>query len=470
MVEHQLILFGPPGTSKSHRARTEKARILGENTQIVPVAFHPDYSYGEFVARLMPRTRGNQIEYSVHAGPFLQALALSYSYQLQAHDGGDVRNVVLLVDEINRGNCAEIFGDVFQLLDRDDEGWSSYSIRASDLILDALNAELERVLGHESPFPELNQRLTDTLKQRELCLPPNLIMIGTMNTSDESVYFMDSAFKRRWHFEFCAEEFNDQVPTSQRNALMPAAQHLTWETFVTALNQFIRDRCTAPRLDDKLVGPWFIKARRESDKTLAEVYPDELAKLIAATSMIGDPASGVRQSRAFDTDLKSLAQKMSDANRERLFEEGGHEEKAELKFTRIRSSSGHANQYYCSKTSPKKFKSDTKGLIIEDYLEQLAGFKLRFEKHHIERADIVGKLFLYLWDNVFDRDRSPLCTLLGAEQRELRTFGQFAKRVDNFITRLCPVTAPDMETLLSAAFKEAALVSADDQLPTLDEA
>jgi hypothetical protein len=249
---------------------------------------------------------------------------------------------------------------------------------------------------------------------------------------------------------------------------MPSAHHLTWETFVTALNQFIRDRCTAPRLDDKLVGPWFIKGRREPDRTLADVYPKELNKLIAATGMIGDPASGVRQSRAFDDDLKTLADKMSEANRKRLLKEGGHDPKAELKFTRIRSSSGHANQYYCSKTSPKKFKSDTKGLIIEDYLEQLARFKLHSEVHRIERADIVGKLFLYLWDNVFDRDRSPLCTLLAIEQRELRTFGQFATRVDEFIKCLCP--PPDIHELLSAAFVEAALDLEDDALPASDEA
>ncbi len=468
MVEHQLILFGPPGTSKSHRARTTKAEALGvDDAQIVPVAFHPDYSYGEFVARLMPRTRENQIEYRVHAGPFLRALALAYIHLPQASNGQAPQNVLLLVDEINRGNCAEIFGDVFQLLDRDDEGWSSYAISVSDLVIDALEAELA-LLGHNSPFPDLNKRLADTLKQRQLCLPPNLIMIGTMNTSDESVYFMDSAFKRRWHFEFCAEEFSNDVPASQKKALMPSAHHLTWETFVTALNQFIRDRCTAPRLDDKLVGPWFIKGRREPDRTLADVYPKELNKLIAATGMIGDPASGVRQSRAFDDDLKTLADKMSEANRKRLLKEGGHDPKAELKFTRIRSSSGHANQYYCSKTSPKKFKSDTKGLIIEDYLEQLATFKLHSEVHRIERADIVGKLFLYLWDNVFDRDRSPLCTLLAIEQRELRTFGQFATRVDEFIKCLCP--PPDIHELLSAAFVEAALDLEDDALPASDEA
>ena len=468
MVEHQLILFGPPGISKSHRARTTKARVLGVNsTQIVPVAFHPDYSYGEFVARLMPRTRENQIEYRVHAGPLLRALALSYSHQPQEDNAQEAQNVLLLVDEINRGNCAEIFGDVFQLLDRDDEGWSSYAISVSDLVIDALEAELA-LLGHISPFPDLNRRLADALKQRQLCLPPNLFMIGTMNTSDESVFFMDSAFKRRWHFEFCAEAFNDEVPTSQSKALMPSTHHLTWETFVTALNQFIRDRCTAPRLDDKLVGPWFIKARREPDKTLAEVYPGELARLVATTSMIGDPASGVKQSRAFDDDLLELATKMSKANRKRLLDEGGHEPDAELKFKRIRSNSGHANQYYCSKTSPKKFKSDTKGLIIEDYLEQLAKFKLRFEVHHIQRADIVGKLFLYLWDNVFDRDRTPLCSLLEIEPRELRTFGQFAKRADEFITCLCP--PPDIHELLSAAFADAAFNSEDDGLTTSGEA
>lgn len=438
MVEHQLILFGPPGTSKSHRARVEKANSLGvDNARIVPVTFHPDYSYGEFVARLLPRTQDRQIEYHVQAGPFIRALAMAFSYQLQAFNGQELQNVVLLLDEINRGNCSEIFGDVFQLLDRDDEGWSSYEISVSDLVLEALEAELERVLGYSKPFPELTERLAQSLSRRQLCLPPNLHMIGTMNTSDESIYFMDSAFKRRWHFEFCPEGF-DQVPPEQRDALMPSASALTWQTFVTALNRFIRERCTAPKLDDKLVGPWFIKARRRIDKrALAHVYPKRLATLEASASKVGT-LIGVQESKTFDENLKALADELSESDQKRLLEHGGYDKSAQLKFTKIRSESGHANPYYCSGKGIKKFRSNEKGLTIEDYLKTLAKFELEKLSHHIDRSDIVGKLFFYLWDNVFDRDKSPLCTLLGLEHQQLRTFGQFVVQAERFVECLCP--------------------------------
>lgn len=459
MVEHQLILFGPPGTSKSHRARVEKAKDLGvDKARIVPVTFHPDYSYGEFVARLLPKAQSGQIEYHVHAGPFLRALALAYKYQLRAYHGEVLQNVVLLVDEINRGNCAEIFGDVFQLLDRDEEGWSSYEISVSCLILDALEAELEHLLGDSQPFSELPNRLAESLKLRHLCLPPNLHMIGTMNTSDESIYFMDSAFKRRWHFEFCPEGF-EHVPSEQRDALMPSKGLLTWQTFVTALNQFIRERCTAPRLDDKLVGPWFIKARCKVFKQpLVEAYSDILKTLEGCASTFGTYSVGVKQSKKFDEHLKALSEELSETDRKRLLEHGGYDESAKLKFTKIRTESGHANPYYCS--GAKKFKSDEKGLIIEDYLKELFAFELQTSSHHIEQKDIVGKLFFYLWDNVFDRDRSPLCTLLGLEHQQLRTFGQFVEQADRFIRCLCPESI-SVQTLPGVEFDRELDISAE---------
>ncbi|RMV68143.1 ATPase associated with various cellular activitie [Pseudomonas coronafaciens pv. atropurpurea] len=460
MVEHQSILFGPPGTSKSHRARAEKALALGvDKARIVPLTFHPDYSYGEFVARLLPTTnKSGQIEYHVHAGPFIRALAMAFAYQLQDSAGQVPKNVVLLLDEINRGNCAEIFGDVFQLLDRDESGWSSYEISVSELVLCAFKAELERVLGHSWPYPELTDKLQTCLELRQLCLPPNLHMIGTMNTSDESIFFMDSAFKRRWHFEFCAEGFA-QVPAEQRDALMPWGRGLTWQTFVNALNRFIRERCTAPRLDDKLVGPWFVKARCRIDKqTLLQAHPAHLAALEASASKFGDMISGVPESRAFDEQHRLLAEELSETDKQRLLKHGGYDKSAELKFTAIRSGSGVANDYYCSNRSRKKYKSDDTGLIVEDYLQTLSVFEVGIASYHIERTDIVGKLFFYLWDNVFDRDKSPLCNLLDLKHQELRTFGQFADQAEQFVERLCagPVeaTVPPGEKAASAPAKE----------------
>ena len=110
--------------------------------------------------------------------------------------------MLLAIDEINRGNCAQIFGDMFQLLDRDAEGWSQYAIDLSDLHRAALETELERLGKTLADLPEKSpSRSTPRAFPASLRLPPQLSLIGTMNTSDESVYYMDTAFKRRWDFE-----------------------------------------------------------------------------------------------------------------------------------------------------------------------------------------------------------------------------------------------------------------------------
>ena len=107
--------------------------------------------------------------------------------------------MLLAIDEINRGNCAQIFGDMFQLLDRDAEGWSQYAIDLSDLHRAALETELERLGKTLADLPE--SRRLGRRQGHSRIAAPQLSLIGTMNTSDESVYYMDTAFKRRWDFE-----------------------------------------------------------------------------------------------------------------------------------------------------------------------------------------------------------------------------------------------------------------------------
>lgn len=412
---HQLILFGPPGTSKSHTAKRVKAVALGADDPIA-ITFHPEFSYGEFVARLLPISKGGKIEYRVQAGPFLRALARAYAYP--------VKNVVLLIDEINRGNCAEIFGDVFQLLDREPDGSSSYPIDVSELAIEALRQELER-LGHaESGW---RAEIAGLIEQRKLSLPANLYMIATMNTSDESIYFMDTAFKRRWHFEFMPTGFKD-VPESQRKALMcDMRSPYTWERFLDALNSFIVEHCTAPKLDDKLVGPWFIKPTfRKATGVAAAV-----AELKRLAPSVGEYNAGGDNSVKFEAALLDFA-RTSGVEKD-ILEFARYKEEAVRKLERIDHKDG---RFYKSR---KQFTKPTEGkLLIETFVEELEEFLERPE-HVIERSDIVGKLFLYLWDNVFDRDKGPLAQFLGVERSALRTFGQFAERADDFVERMCRV-------------------------------
>ena len=118
----QLIIFGSPGTGKSHHIKNEILSELGAEETHIRTVFHPDYTYGDFMGKLMPLTdrADKRVTYNFYAGPFLKALAAAYRNWLDAERGEqEPQHVALVVDEINRGNSAAIFGTVFQLLDRD---------------------------------------------------------------------------------------------------------------------------------------------------------------------------------------------------------------------------------------------------------------------------------------------------------------------------------------------------------------
>ncbi|APA71022.1 McrB family protein [Janthinobacterium sp. 1_2014MBL_MicDiv] len=419
VAPHQLILFGPPGTSKSYTAKHVKVKDL--EAQLVPVAFHPEFSYGEFVARLLPMSVDGKIHYKVHAGPFLRALALAYA------DGE--RNVVLLIDEINRGNCAEIFGDTFQLLDRDDDGRSCYEIVVSELTIGALRQELD-ALGHDNG--KWSAPLKQLMAARQLKLPANLYLIGTMNTSDESIYFMDSAFKRRWNFEFLSCGFDD-VPAEQRDARLFGPHSMyTLKQFVDALNRFIVENCSAPKLDDKLVGPWFIKAQKAPLDCSAD-----LAQLKEMAPQVAIYNYGADHSRKFEQALLAFAAKMGGAMQQKVHDLAGYQPSQGPSVLK-KIAADPVSHYYKSK-SRKNFEPSSDGpVLIEDFVIALESCIAEQQlAPRIAKGDVVGKLFLYLWDNVFDRDKTPLCKRLNLERNAMRTFGQFVAHADDFIARLC---------------------------------
>ena len=134
-IPRQLILFGSPGTGKSYHITDELLPKIGiegdespeDSPHAMRVVFHPEYSYGDFMGKLMPLTKEGQVQYNFYAGHFMQALAQAYQNILEAGSVREAQNVALVIEEINRGNSAAIFGTAFQLLDRtpDDktDGW-----------------------------------------------------------------------------------------------------------------------------------------------------------------------------------------------------------------------------------------------------------------------------------------------------------------------------------------------------------
>lgn len=282
----QKILFGSPGTGKSHK--TDRYLIpdvlnITSSENKVKTVFHPEYSYGDFMGKLVPQTRGERVNYTFFEGHFLMALSKAYRRLLDAYkDGeliGEVKNVVLVIDEINRGNSAAIFGTIFQLLDREDDGWSSYSINITELemlkLLKLLGIQ-EKPLAKEEfefQFPGESHWVKDytvfqnrvdvlnlDLKNRAIRIPPNLSIIGTMNTSDNSIYFMDSAFKRRWDWEFIdinppSDDYFENIDKELREI-----DRDYWIRFVDSVNHFIKSHADKiRRIEDKQIGYYFIK-------------------------------------------------------------------------------------------------------------------------------------------------------------------------------------------------------------------
>lgn len=205
----QQFFYGAPGTGKSHKIKEylDKNDVSKEN--IFRTTFHPNSDYATFVGAYKPimtkqyryNDSGIKITYkedddlvqAKKSAPIVDR-TIEYGYVPQAFLNAYVRayqteeDVFLIIEEINRGNCAQIFGDLFQLLDRGGDGKSSYTIKAGADI----KTYLEEKLGSE------NEGITNG----ELCLPNNLHILATMNTSDQSLFPIDSAFKRRWDWKY----------------------------------------------------------------------------------------------------------------------------------------------------------------------------------------------------------------------------------------------------------------------------
>ena len=209
--------------------------------------FHPDTDYASFVGCYKPSMNDGVIEYSFTPQVFTNAYIAAWE--------NTKKPVYLVIEEINRGNCAQIFGDLFQLLDRDKvTGKSEYPIKADkDLV-----AHIEKVLGagHEG------------IKNGELCLPPNLIIYATMNTSDQSLFPMDSAFKRRWDWEYVPINYSKDIDSGKFIIEIDDATKYSWVEFLESVNDKIYD---ATNSEDKQMGNFFIKKSVKANEFVNKV-------------------------------------------------------------------------------------------------------------------------------------------------------------------------------------------------------
>ena len=271
----QQIFYGAPGTGKSHRINEE---TKGES--VIRTTFHPDSDYSTFVGAYKP-TMGllpicdelgqpmkigstvlhkEQIIYEFVDQAFLQAYVNAWKFY--AENVETTKKQYLVIEEINRGNCAQIFGDLFQLLDRNDYGFSVYPI----------NADKDMKKQLEKAFKDVNIGNADSINQHYkgrnvvkevldgdiLLLPNNLYIWATMNTSDQSLFPIDSAFKRRWEWQYMpiGKGF-DKNGQEIKWAIEGATQKYDWWSFLEKINTQVGE---ATQSEDKKLGFFFCKA------------------------------------------------------------------------------------------------------------------------------------------------------------------------------------------------------------------
>lgn len=255
-LSRQIIYYGAPGTGKSHKIKKQLDGISKEN--IFRTTFHPDSDYSTFVGAYKP-TKAKKPLYGLNGGLTvrlndgnndLEEDIITYKFIPQAFLNAYIRayqtdgNVYLIIEEINRGNCAQIFGDLFQLLDRDRTGKSEYTIKA-----DAdLKAFLEEKLGEDNLG----------IKDGELCLPSNLYIYATMNTSDQSLFPIDSAFKRRWDWKYVPIARGNDNGVELDWEIAIDSEKYDWWKFIKTVNKHIFGTTNS---EDKQLGFFFCKAK-----------------------------------------------------------------------------------------------------------------------------------------------------------------------------------------------------------------
>lgn len=240
-----ILYYGVPGSGKSNEV--DKQIDMSRYERVV---FHPDYSYSDFVGQILPRIiklpgeNEGKLRYVFEAGPFTRMIKKA----IQDKDN----MYYLVVEEINRGNAPAIFGDVFQLLDRNDDGSGKYHINNFDMAKEIFGE------GHE---------------EDEISMPANLTIFATMNTSDQNVFTLDTAFQRRWEMHMINNDISD---ASHADKVIEGSK-VTWENFATITNaEIIHLGEEIGFSEDKRLGAYFAREKELTRK----IFPEKVLKYL----------------------------------------------------------------------------------------------------------------------------------------------------------------------------------------------
>lgn len=218
-----ILLYGVPGSGKSWTIENE---YCNDENRMERLVFHPDYTYSDFVGQILPKVSDDNVSYNFTGGPFTNLLKKAYE------NPNDM--FFLVIEEINRGNAPAIFGEVFQLLDRLEDGTSEYGIT---------NPEVSKIV-----YKDPNKKVR---------IPSNMSIIGTMNTSDQNVFTLDTAFQRRWNMRLIENTFEKHEYAADKIL----DTDVTWQRFCEVINnEIITKNIRMTSSEDKRLGVYFVRA------------------------------------------------------------------------------------------------------------------------------------------------------------------------------------------------------------------
>lgn len=248
-VGYNKIYYGIPGCGKSHEIEHVVLDGVDKENNVFRTTFYLDYSNSDFIGQIYPHVKDEKVTYEPIPGPFTKALERALSTD---------EMVYLVIEEINRGNAAAIFGDVFQLLDRLEEdkpdgrvvGDSEYPI--SNAFIEGYFDRVNKKAEKDDGVKKIN------FKKGQIIIPHNLTILATMNTSDQNVFPLDTAFKRRWDREKVVTEWSD---VNDIKYMYIPCSSITWKQFVTTINQKMLQESQNGDVtisEDKQIGPYFV--------------------------------------------------------------------------------------------------------------------------------------------------------------------------------------------------------------------
>ncbi len=226
-----IILYGVPGSGKSYTLQRD---YCNDNSVVEKIVFHPDYSYSDFVGQIMPSIDDSGIvSYKFNPGPFTNILKKAYHNPQTKH--------VLVIDEINRGNAPAIFGEIFQLLDRLKHDKNGFKKGSSEYAIN--NMDIANIVHSD--------------KNASIRIPSNLWIIATMNTSDQNVFTLDTAFQRRFSMQLIENSFENVDDDFKNMKILDT--DITWQKFCTTINEKIAQNNEGlSSMEDKRFGVYFV--------------------------------------------------------------------------------------------------------------------------------------------------------------------------------------------------------------------